>query len=651
MERKINGASPTTTLHVEPTVAANPANLNNLVAAYIEYNGAVNPNTYDCISYRSTDLGNTWNTRVQINAADRNVVELCFDPVIRFSPAGNAYATYLATYKSLIGVQHYTINARYSFDQGQTWSFHGINPGVLDVGGVFCGNTLLDEPWIAVDPVNFRLYVAFLELDVTGNNCEIYNYRMRVATTTDLYGTHNQWSFVDVTSSPNTLNGANIAVAPNGDVLLAWYDSQGVNGGSGTVAEKFARSTNHGASFSAPVTIATPYSTANQLCSLWNIFGTMDPKLAVGTNPSNPTSYNAYVVYGARPQLGAQGCNTDMIDIYYTKSSDQGNTWSTPLDLTLGGLGNNPDQFYPSIAIDSDNELHVTYADMGVNNLNTYQYQTMHLYSRDQGVTWIGPIAVASVAASSNAKFEGDYYDIATSGQRIIPIWTDQRNGGDDIYAAVSYQSPSPPQYLKATSVTASSVQISWTPPGLLGIPSTANYKIYRALYPGQETLYTTVPVSTTSFTDNSVNSGTIYYYYVTAISSADIDGTLRESTISNELGVYVPSPSSSSPCTATASPTSGRLSVTVSFSVSCPAGVNGPLTTWHFNDPNDPYAMGVGQTASHTYSWTIGGASYQYFNPTVIVTDNGSPPVSSSPGVPVITVYCTRTCPTSPSP
>lgn len=97
--------------------------------------------------------------------------------------------------------------------------------------------------------------------------------------------------------------------------------------------------------------------------------------------------------------------------------------------------------------------------------------------------------------------------------------------------------------------------------------------------------------------------------------------------------------------CTASASPTSGRLSVTVSFSVTCLAGVSS--LTWYFND--DSGATSTAQNITYPYYWSPGGGSVQRFSPTVTVKDGDGN--TYHPGVPVITLTCTSGCPTRPSP
>ena len=62
-------------------------------------------------------------------------------------------------------------------------------------------------------------------------------------------------------------------------------------------------------------------------------------------------------------------------------------------------------------------------------------------------------------------------------------------------------------------------ILLTWSQPKSSGTAQITNYKIYRGVAPGTETLLTTVGV-TYRFSDNNVTAGTTYYYKVTAVNS-----------------------------------------------------------------------------------------------------------------------------------
>src|SRR5262249_19536204 len=96
------------------------------------------------------------------------------------------------------------------------------------------------------------------------------------------------------------------------------------------------------------------------------------------------------------------------------------------------------------------------------------------------------------------------------------------------------------------------SVNLAWDS---ITDPNLAGYQVYRTEQSG---VYTTSPVSgssaltTTAFTDSTVQSGHTYYYVVTAVNTSGV-----QSPHSNEVQAVIPSPTvnTNQPPTVTAGP------------------------------------------------------------------------------------------------
>ncbi len=434
-ERMVN--SPSTLIQAEPSIATNPTNTANLVAILMNMQTPL-----QCVTYRSTDAGNSWGSPFPINAWSGGG---CNDPVVRFKSDGTSYMVYETNTGDpdiITGLtSESALYTRYSPDGGYTWGPAG-GVKITSNPNSNC-RTFLDKPWLAVDSTSNTVYFSYTQIVISGLLCDTTTYSIMIAATTNPYG-GPPWSFVNVASATRPISGSSLAIAPNGDVLVAWYDSLTDGPYQGQMSLKLKRSTNHGQTFSNEISITIANETPQNLCHFpWRVGATMFPRLTAGTNPSNPSSYNLYVVYGARPQpLPAGQCilniGTHDSDIYFSKSTDGGNTWlANPIDLTPDGTIGNPNRFFPVIVADVDNVLHVTYADMGVDTTQYIRYQVMHRQSTDFGSTWDSPMAVSTVPAYSTANFIGDYFDMTTSGHTVVPIWTDLRSGDADVFTAV----------------------------------------------------------------------------------------------------------------------------------------------------------------------------------------------------------------------
>ncbi len=420
---------------VEPSIADNPTNTNNLIAAYIG-DPSETP-AQPCDTYVSSDLATSWGSRVR---HDSN----CSDPVVRFAADGTAYLSYLEVIGLNIKLEKSTEDPTTRVS-GTSWT---SLPTVTSPLSNNCLIHSLDKPWLAIDSTNNIVYIAYWAYDYSGTYCTTLTYRVTLAwsQTTDL----QHWTQVNVTTSTGTTSTAtevafpSVIVAPNGNVNIAWVNL--INNAQFQIqAEVLGPKPT---SPSKVITVDTENQVAPSTTKLpglnWKVVGTIDPKIAAGPNPNSQATYNVYLVYGTA------GSGTDPADIYFAVSNDGGNKWSHQKlnnDVTFAA------QFFPSIAVHDGTSLHVTYADMSSNGaiLPTGQYNIVHRGSNDGGLTWSSTLTVTDKVSNANSSYAtdynalGDYFDIAIAGEDVIPIWTDWRNPayGADIYTG--FGQPSSP--------------------------------------------------------------------------------------------------------------------------------------------------------------------------------------------------------------
>ncbi|GAH47175.1 unnamed protein product, partial [marine sediment metagenome] len=152
-------------------------------------------------------------------------------------------------------------------------------------------------------------------------------------------------------------------------------------------------------------------------------------------------------------------------DIYFTRSTNNGNTWSQKIRINDDPLNNGCDQFHPWLTVAQDGSIIVVFLDRRLDSGNLF----MDLYmttSTNGGNTWSENERITTVSSDPTAgskftplcqaanKFPikidqplilagragllGEYIGVtASSIDDIHPIWTDTRLGNQDVFTGV----------------------------------------------------------------------------------------------------------------------------------------------------------------------------------------------------------------------
>ncbi len=206
----------------------------------------------------------------------------------------------------------------------------------------------------------------------------------------------------------------------------------------------FARSTDGGGTFSAPVRIDKP----GQFADNPNRADLLpDKPFRLGLSPSiafNPVTKTLDYVYQNNINRAISGA-----DISFQQSSDYGATWSDAKTISIAADGSPApnDQFYPWIAADELGGLHVIFYD-NRNDPANQLIETFQALSTDDGKSWTN-FDISTQAWNGDEGFFtcgcfiGDYNGLAASSHVIYPVWTDGRNsagkpiGATDIFTNV----------------------------------------------------------------------------------------------------------------------------------------------------------------------------------------------------------------------
>jgi hypothetical protein len=146
---------------------------------------------------------------------------------------------------------------------------------------------------------------------------------------------------------------------------------------------------------------------------------------------NGPYRGNLYVCW---TNHGVPGQNTgNDIDCYMIKSSDTGNTWSSPIRINQDASGQGKTHYFPWVTVDQANG-HVSVVFYDNRNVANNQAETFMAYSMDgcntftdmqvSDVSWT-PAPVPLMASG----YMGDYLGITAYNNLVYPTWTDNRLG------------------------------------------------------------------------------------------------------------------------------------------------------------------------------------------------------------------------------
>jgi PKD domain/BNR repeat-like domain len=335
------------------------------------------------------------------------------DPVVAFGPNGEVY------YSTLMvdSLSESTIGLAKSTDGGVTFG----EP--VDVAYPITNSVdTQDKDWLAVDagatsPQKGNVYVSWTYFASTG---EIFILFSR---STDGGQT---FSFPGLLSPVDTagVQFSSIAVAPNGDVYVAFADGH-ISPDGLTIL----KSTDGGVNFTA-----APLVSYNSL------------QILTGGGGARASSYPVVAVDGKGVvhmtwAATATGATFDRSDVFYTRSTDAGKTFSAARKLNDDGT--NTTQAFPALAAADDGSVAVKWFDRRNDPVNDGLNDVYMAISRDGGATfgknfrvtdhnWVfGPIE-----AAIGGQYHGDYDGLAADGGNFYLSWSDERGSDPDVYFA-----------------------------------------------------------------------------------------------------------------------------------------------------------------------------------------------------------------------
>ena len=387
---------------VEPSIAINKKNPKNIVAGVV----------LDRAIY-TMDGGVTWS-----ESKLESPYGVFGDPALVSDSKGNIYYFHLADPSKQSGSNADKLDrivCQKSTDGGKTWS-----------EGASIGNNPpkdQDKEWATVHPKKDFVYTTWTQFDQYGlddPNCHS-NIMFSMSTSEG-----KKWSKpLQINQNPgdcidddNTAEGAVPAVDNLGKVFVTWashgniYFDRSFDGGTTWLGNDLLIAKQEGGwSMDIP-----GLSRSNGM-----------PVLMID-NSKGRLRNSLYLVWAD------QRNGTNDTDIWFMRSTNGGDMWTQPMRINQDGPGKH--QFLPWMSVDEGTGyIYIIYYDRrAYDDLQTDVYIA---YSTDGGSTFKEKKISESPFVPTDAKFFGDYTNIAAHHGVIAPIWTRMDDGKTSVYTAV----------------------------------------------------------------------------------------------------------------------------------------------------------------------------------------------------------------------
>jgi len=411
---------------LEPSLVVNPTNSQNLIAAWQQDRWS-NGGSQALNLAASFDGGTTWTlTRAAFSicsgggSSNAGDFARASNGWLTVAPSGVVYALSLSFTGSALGPGSASAQlVAQSDDGGMSWSAPValISDGAQDFD---------DKGAITADPTD-AAYVYAVWDRLEGENAGPSYF----AVTADAGATWQSAVSIYDPGSGNQTIGNQIVVLPGGVLLDVFTELDGINGVHPSATLREIQSSDHGASWSAPTTIAPVQAV-----------GTADPlnKMQVrdAANLFSVSVAAGGTVYIAWEDASFSGGSYNGIAL--AESTDGGQSWSAPLQVNADAA---TPAFTPTVAVRADGTIAVTYYDFR-NDLVAGEVLTdCWMVTSSDGITFqethlSGPFDLKLAPyADGEGLFLGDYQSLGSSAAGFLPLYTQTPASGSLVRSAV----------------------------------------------------------------------------------------------------------------------------------------------------------------------------------------------------------------------
>jgi hypothetical protein len=371
--------------------------------------------------YFSSDGGTSWGA-VDLPLPPpltTNGTDFGSDPAVAWDTQGNVFYSYIVVFFSSgfpngVAINGTEMAVARSSDGGRTWTstYFALQKGQTKFN---------DKPYITVDdnplsPHRDTIYVAWDRFDGSASS---FN-GVLVSHSTDGGKSFSAPVFASSTASgPKGDIGADPFVSPDGTLHVAWHDVQ-----NNAIVE--ASSADGGQSFGPPHTIAPTQVAFDVAIPAQASRGALVYPACGADASTGPNRSNLYCSW-------MDETATNGTDIFMSRSTNGGNTWSAPLRVNDDPTGVANDQFNQWLSVDPSNgSVNLSWNDTR-NDPTHLSTDIFFAQSIDGGLSFGKNVQVTTAPTNETCcgadlgNQYGDYEGIAAFDGSVHPVWTDRR--------------------------------------------------------------------------------------------------------------------------------------------------------------------------------------------------------------------------------